>query len=75
MFRLSEKRTKFEKKKNPHGFDKSADLLGKCQKHEEDFFKLCGLLKKSDLYKVSIWANFSDQVSTTTWLTQLKYGP
>ena len=33
----------------PHGFDKSADLLSKCQNHEEDFFKLCVLLKKSEL--------------------------
>ena len=32
----------------PHGFDKSADLLS--QNHEEDFFKLCVLLKKSELY-------------------------
>ena len=29
----------------PHG--KSADLLSKCQNHEEDFFKLRELLKKS----------------------------
>ena len=42
---LSEKHTKFEKK-NPHGFDKSAALLGKPQNHEEDFFRLCVLLKK-----------------------------
>ena len=34
----------------PHGFDKSADLLSKCQNHEKDFFKLCVLLKKSELY-------------------------
>ena len=33
----------------PHGFDKSADLLSKRQSHEEDFFKLCVLLKKSEL--------------------------
>ena len=34
----------------PHGFDKSPDLLGKHQNHEEDFFfKLCVLLKKSEL--------------------------
>ena len=33
----------------PHGFDKSADLLSKRQNHEEDFFKLCVLLKKSEL--------------------------
>ena len=31
-------------KNAPHGFDKSADLLGKRQNHEEDFFKLCVLL-------------------------------
>ena len=24
----------------PHGFDKSADLLSKCQNHEEDFFQI-----------------------------------
>jgi hypothetical protein len=34
---LYEKHTKFEKK-NPRGFDKSADLLSKRQNHEEDFF-------------------------------------
>ena len=34
----------------PHGFDKSADLLTKRQNHEEDFFKLCVLLKKFELY-------------------------
>ena len=33
----------------PHGFDKSADLLSKRQNHREDFFKLCVLLKKSEL--------------------------
>ena len=33
----------------PHGFDKSADLPSKRQNHEEDFFKLCVLLKKSEL--------------------------
>ena len=47
-FGLSEKHTKFEKNL-PHGFDKSADLLSKRQNHEEDFFKLCVLLRKSDL--------------------------
>ena len=31
----------------PYGFYKSADLLSKCQNHEEDFFKLRELLKKS----------------------------
>ena len=48
-FGLSEKHTKFEKNL-PYGFDKSADLLSKRQNHEEDFFKLCVLLKKSKLY-------------------------
>jgi hypothetical protein len=47
-FGLSEKHTTFEKNL-PHGFDKSADLLSKHQNHEEDFFKLCVLLKKSEL--------------------------
>ena len=47
-FELSEKHTKFEKNL-PHGFDKWADLLSKRQNHEEDFFKLCVLLKKSEL--------------------------
>ena len=37
----------------PHGFDKSADLLSKFQNHEEDFFKSCALLKKSELYIAS----------------------
>ena len=46
-FGHSEKHTKFQK--NLHGFDKSADLLSKRQNHEEDFFKLCVLLKKSEL--------------------------
>ena len=36
----------------PHGFDKSADLPSKRLNHEEDFFKLCVLLKKSELYHV-----------------------
>ena len=47
-FGPSEKHTKFEKK-IPHGFDKSADLLSKRQNHQEDFFKSCVLLKKSEL--------------------------
>ena len=47
-FGLSEKHTKFEKNL-PHGFDKSADLLSRRQNHEEDFFKLCVLLKKFEL--------------------------
>ena len=33
----------------PRDFDKSADLLSKCQNHKEDFSKLCVLLKKSEL--------------------------
>ena len=49
IFRLSEKHTKFEKNL-PHGFDKSTDLLSKRQNHEEDLFKLCVLLKNSELY-------------------------
>ena len=47
-FGLSEKHTKL-KKNLPHGFDKSADLLSKRQNHEEEFFKLCLLLQKSEL--------------------------
>ena len=47
-FGLSEKLTKFEKNL-PHGFDKSADLFSKRQNHEEDFFKLRVLLRKSEL--------------------------
>ena len=35
--------------KVPHGFDKSADLLSNRQNHEEDLFKLCVLLKQSEL--------------------------
>ena len=34
----------------PHAFDKSADLLSKHQNHKEDFFKICVLLRKSELY-------------------------
>ena len=45
--RISEKDTKFEKNL-PHGFDKSANLL------EEDVFKLCLLLRKSELYWVCV---------------------
>ena len=48
-FGISEKHTKFEKNL-PHGFEKSADLLSRCQNHEEDFFKICVLLRKSELY-------------------------
>ena len=47
-FGLSEKHTKFEKNL-PRGFEKSANLR-KRQKHEDFFFKLCVLLKKSELY-------------------------
>ena len=35
----------------PHGFGKSADQR---QNHEEDFFKSCVLLKKSELYLSSV---------------------
>ena len=38
-FGHSEKHTKFEKNL-PHGFDKSADLLSKCQNLEGDFFQI-----------------------------------
>ena len=48
-FGISEKHTKFEKKNLSHGFD----VLSKCQNHEEDFFKLCVLLRKSELYLLS----------------------
>ena len=34
----------------PHAFDKSADWLNKRQNHEEDFFKICVLLRKFELY-------------------------
>ena len=47
-FGISEKHTKFEKNLS-HGFD----VLSKCQNHEEDFFKLCVLLRKSELYLLS----------------------
>ena len=43
---LSEKHKKIEK---IFLIDISADLLSKRQNHEEDFFKLCVLLKKSGL--------------------------
>ena len=48
-FGFSEKHSKFEKNLL-HGFDKPADLLSKRQNHEEDFFKICVLLRKSKLY-------------------------
>ena len=38
-FGLSEKNTEVEKSL-PRGFDKSNDLLSKCQNHEEDFFRI-----------------------------------
>jgi hypothetical protein len=50
-FGLSDKHTRFEKFFLKYGLDKSADLLSKRQNHEEDFFKLCALLKKSTLYQ------------------------
>ena len=34
-----------------NGFDKSADLLCKRQNHKADFFRLCVLFKKSELYR------------------------
>ena len=34
-----------------HGFDKSAALLSQRQNQKEDLFKLCVLLKKSELYQ------------------------
>ena len=40
-----ERNTKFEKNL-PHGFDKSADLLSKCQNHEEDFFQIMCVSQK-----------------------------
>ena len=55
-FGLSEKHTKFEKNLL-HGFDKSADLRTKRQNHEEDFFKLCLLLKKSELYNLLLFGS------------------
>ena len=51
-FGLSEKHTKFEKSL-PHGFDKSVDLLGKHQNHEEDFFQImCASQKALTLLKL-----------------------
>ena len=47
-FGLSEKHKKFEKI-FLMVFDKSADLLCKRQNNEEDFLKLCVLLKKFEL--------------------------
>ena len=46
-FGLSEKHKNL--KQLPHGFDKSA-VISKRQNHGDDFFKLCELLKKSELY-------------------------
>ena len=49
-FGLSEYITQKIWKNLPRGFDKYADLvLSKCQYHEEDFFKLFVLLRKSEL--------------------------
>ena len=50
-FELSEKHIKFEKK-NLHDFDKSADLLSKRQKHEEDFFSNYVCFSKSPNLKM-----------------------
>ena len=52
-FGLPMRNTQNLKKNIPHGFDKSADLLSKRQNHEEDFSKLCVLLKKSELYQLN----------------------
>ena len=44
----------------PNGFDESADLLSKHQNHKEDFFKLCVLLRMSELYQKNMpkfWRN------------------
>ena len=68
-FRLS------EKKNLPHGFDKSADLLNKCQNHEGDFFKLCVLLKKSELYHLSMRNRGTSAPSEKIELSQKKYLP
>ena len=35
----------------PRGFDKSADLLSKCQNHEEDFFSNYVCFSKSPNFK------------------------
>ena len=52
-FGLSEKHTKFEKI-----FLMVLTNQLKHQNHEEDFFKLCVLLKKSELYKKTIFVSF-----------------
>ena len=61
-FGLPEKHSKFEKNLR-HGFDKSADLLSKRQNHEEDFFKICVLLRKSErvttIFTTACWIFFS----------------
>ena len=36
------------------GFYKSAELLSKHQNHEEDYTNFCGLLRKAELYILSI---------------------
>ena len=74
----------------PRGFDKSADLLSKRQNHEEDFFKLCVLLKKFELYiQIKIWSNigfgriilwtklciFYKAVNTVFFLSCLSFNP
>ena len=55
-FRLSEKHTKFEKKSSSW----FVHLLSKRPNHEEDFFKLCVLLRKSEFYqncgKIFCWS-------------------
>ena len=71
-FGLSERHTKFEKNL-PHGFDKSAYLLSKRQNHKEDFFKLCVLLKKSQLYRISA-NSFRGNYSFLNFLGFMKFG-
>ena len=38
-----------------------AGVLSKRQNHEEDFFKLCVLLKKSELYHHNLWGVFASE--------------
>ena len=54
----------------PYGFDKLADLLSKCKNHEDDFFKWCVLLKKSELYEFDTYIK---KKSKSTWklITQI----
>ena len=50
-FGLSEK--KKLKKNLPNGFEKSADLLSKCQNHEEDIFKYVCFSESPNLIPIS----------------------